>query len=93
MNALIVTLFLFIAWTGVRDYVRVVSRGGEENSGLMEMQVTAFLIPVLFHRKEQLRQLIWVIALSVAYYGTKGGVWSLDDWGGEPCMGSREHLH
>jgi probable O-glycosylation ligase (exosortase A-associated) len=37
----------------------------------------ALLIPMLFHRREHLRQLIWVIVLSIAYYAVKGGAWFL----------------
>ena len=35
------------------------------------------MMPILFQNQEHFRQLIWVIVLSLAYYGTKGGVFVL----------------
>jgi probable O-glycosylation ligase (exosortase A-associated) len=47
----------------------------------------ATLIPMLFHRKEDIRLLLWVIVLSIAYFGTKGGLWVLLTGGGERVFG------
>jgi probable O-glycosylation ligase (exosortase A-associated) len=78
VSGLIVVLGLFIAWTCVsavfalypeESYVRWKS--------LIKTQIFVFLILMLFHEKEQLRQLIWTIVLSVAYFGTKGGIWAI----------------
>ena len=44
---------------------------------MMKTQLMVLLIPVLFQSKEGIRQLIWVISLSLAYYGTKGGIFIL----------------
>lgn len=87
-NAMIVLLFMFIAWTGVTTvYALHQDDAFDMWKTLMKTQILVLLIPMLFHNKEHLRQLIWVIVLSVAFYGTKGGVWILLTGGGERVYG------
>jgi probable O-glycosylation ligase (exosortase A-associated) len=77
-NGLTVALLLFAAWTGITTAFSLYpAQSYEIATGLMKTLIIAFLIPMLFHRPEQLRQLLWVIVLSVAYYGVKGGAWFL----------------
>jgi putative inorganic carbon (hco3(-)) transporter len=86
MNALMVALILFAAWTGVTTVFSLYPTFDKWQS-LMKTQLIVVLIPMLFHRKEEVRQLLWVIVLSIAYYGTKGGVWILLTGGGEKVWG------
>jgi probable O-glycosylation ligase (exosortase A-associated) len=88
MNSLTIAALMFTAWTGVTTvfafypadaYVKWVE--------LMKTMLMVFMIPVLFHTKEHLRQLLWVTVLSVAYYGFKGGIWTLLMGGGERVWG------
>jgi probable O-glycosylation ligase (exosortase A-associated) len=88
LNALTVTLFLFAAWTGVTTWFALYpDKSFELWKALMKTQLMAFLIPMLFHRKEDLRRLIWVIVLSIAYYGVKGGIWILITGGQDRVWG------
>jgi probable O-glycosylation ligase (exosortase A-associated) len=88
VNTVTVTLFLFAAWTGVTTYFALYPDESYETwKTLMKTQLMAFLIPMLFHNKEDLRKLIWVIVLSIAYYGTKGGIWVLMMAGEERVWG------
>jgi probable O-glycosylation ligase (exosortase A-associated) len=72
------TLLVFILWTGVTTIFALHPEASLETwKTLMKTQLLACLIPMLFRNKEDLRRLLWVIVLSVAYYGTKGGAWTL----------------
>ena len=86
INSLMVALLLFVAWTGV-TFLFSLYPSFDRWQSLMKTMLMVLLIPMLFHRKEELRQLIWVIVLSIAYYGTKGGVWILLTGGGEKVWG------
>jgi putative inorganic carbon (HCO3(-)) transporter len=78
MNALMLTLALFLAWTSVTTILALYPEASFLKwKTLMKTALMVFLIPMVFHRKEHLRLLIWVIVLSVAFYGTKGGTWVL----------------
>jgi putative inorganic carbon (hco3(-)) transporter len=87
-TALTVTLFLFGAWTGITTLFALHPADSFEMwQKMVKTLVMAFLIPMLFHRKEDLRLLVWVIALSIAYYGTKGGIWTLMTGGDSRVLG------
>src|SRR5215471_4048912 len=77
-SALTATLLLFAVWTGITTlYALYPSESYDLWTTMIKTQLMAFLIPMLFHSKEHLRQLIWVIVLSIAYYAVKGGAWFL----------------
>ena len=78
MNSLLLALLLFIAWLGVTTVAAL--HPDEAYSrwiDVMKTQLMALLIPVLFHKKEDVRLLVWVIALSIGYYGAKGGIFTM----------------
>src|SRR4051812_24257690 len=71
-NPLISALVLFLGWTGVSTIFALHPGDAYERwVTLMKTGLMAMLIPMLFHKKEQLRLLIWVIVGSIAYYGVK----------------------
>jgi len=77
-SALTVALLLFAVWTGITTlYALYPSQSYDLWTTMVKTQLMAFMIPMLFHRREHLRQLIWVIVLSIAYYAVKGGAWFL----------------
>jgi len=78
MTALNMALIAFFAWTGVTTVFAVnFDQSLVMWERLMKTAIVALLIPAMFRTREQLRQLIWVIVLSVAYFGVKGGLWVL----------------
>jgi putative inorganic carbon (hco3(-)) transporter len=88
---LTIVLVLFVLWTGVTTMFAISPDDSFEKwKTLVKTQVVTFLIPMLFHKKEDLRKLVWVIALCVAYFGTKGGFWILATGGGERVYGPPE---
>jgi len=78
LNSLTVMLVLFAGWTGITTLFALHPEPSFARwEGLLKTVLIAFLIPILFHRKEDLRLLVWVLVISIAYYGTKGGIWTL----------------
>lgn len=77
-DPLIVALIAFLVWTGVTTLFALYP--GESYARwetLMKTGLMALLIPALFHTRENLRLLVWVIVMSIAYYSVKGGVFTL----------------
>lgn len=78
VNALSVTLLLFAGWTSVTTMLALFpAESYEKWITMMKTLLMVAMIPLLFQSKEIFRQVIWVIALSLAYYGTKGGIFIL----------------
>jgi putative inorganic carbon (HCO3(-)) transporter len=88
VNALTIVLVSFAGWTGVTTIFALYPEPSYEMwKTLVKTQLMALLIPMLFHKKEDLRLLLWVLVLSIAYYGTKGGIWTLATGGAERVWG------
>jgi putative inorganic carbon (hco3(-)) transporter len=78
VNGLTLAVFMFAAWTAVTTYFAFYpSEAFGKWTDLMKTLLFATLIPVVFHRKEHLRLLIWVAVISLGYYGVKGGLWTV----------------
>jgi probable O-glycosylation ligase (exosortase A-associated) len=88
VNALTIAVVLFAGWTGVTTVFALYPEPSYEMwKALVKTQLMALLIPMLFHKKEDLRLLLWVLVLSIGYYGTKGGIWTLATGGAERVWG------
>lgn len=55
-----------------------------------KIQLITFLTLVLINSRERLQALIWVIALSLAFYGVKGGIFTLSTGGAHRVLGPPE---
>jgi putative inorganic carbon (HCO3(-)) transporter len=93
LNSLMLAWMLFVLWTGVTTasalhpaeaYVRWLE--------MMKTQLMVLLIPILFQKKEDLRLLVWVIALSIAFFGVKGGIFTVVTGGGSRVYGPENSL-
>src|SRR5689334_14436121 len=81
-------LVLFMIWIGVTTLFALhASESFEIWKGLMKTLVMSLLITMLFHRKDELRLLVGVIALSIAFYGVKGGIFVLTSGAGDRVWG------
>jgi probable O-glycosylation ligase (exosortase A-associated) len=49
-----------------------------------------FVTMILFRDEEKIRYLLYVIALSIGFYGLKGGIWALGTGGANKVMGPPE---
>jgi len=54
---------------------------------VMKIQLVTFLTMMLIRTKKEVNILIWVIALSLGFYGIKGGVFTLQSLGGARVWG------
>lgn len=54
---------------------------------VIKIQLIALMIPWIITDKEKIHNFIWVVALSIGYYGIKGGVFTLMTGGGQHVLG------
>lgn len=54
---------------------------------VIKIQLIALMIPWIITDKEKIHNFIWVVALSIGYYGIKGGVFTLTTGGGQHVLG------
>jgi probable O-glycosylation ligase (exosortase A-associated) len=78
LNGLSVSLLFFVVWMCLTTLFAIFPAGSYDIwTTVMKTQVMALLIPLLFRTREQLTYLIWVVVLSLGYYGAKGGLFTL----------------
>jgi len=82
-------LILFIGWMSVTSLFAM----GDADSILtawvrvMKIHLMLLVTLMLIRGREQIEQLIWVLVLSIGFYGVKGGAWTVLTGGGERVWG------
>jgi putative inorganic carbon (hco3(-)) transporter len=88
VNAVTIALFLLVGWMSVTTIFALHPQEAYDKwNTMMKTQLMALLIPMLFHREEDVRRLIWVIVLSIGYYAVKGAVFMLVTGGSYKILG------
>ncbi len=54
---------------------------------IFKIQLVIFITLWVMHDREKIQSLIWIIVLSLGYYGLKGGVFTLTSGGGSHVLG------
>jgi probable O-glycosylation ligase (exosortase A-associated) len=69
-------LLFFVVWCGVSTLFALSPDASVDPwTTMLKTVLITILIPMLFHTRDQVRWLIWIIVLSIGYYGAKGGTW------------------
>lgn len=83
-----VTLFLLVAWMGVSLVFAFDFDGSWPLwERLMKIQVMTVVSLFLLRSREHVHAFVWVVAGSVAYYGIKGGIFTLRGGGEDRVFG------
>lgn len=81
-NATFIWLVLFLAWGGVCTLNAIHPEyAKEELIRFFKIQIVIFMTLFLINDKHKLVALVWTIALSLGYWGIKGGIFSLATFG------------
>ena len=78
MMFLVVVQIAFALWISVTTLFALYPHEAFEMwKTMMKTQLMALLIPMLFHKKEDIRRLLFVVVFCIAFYGIKGGAFML----------------
>jgi len=87
-TAVTVTLIIFIVWMCVTTLFALNPTGAiEQLTKILKIQAGVILGLFLIQSRERIKWLVWVIALSIGYYGVKGGLFTLRGGGVEKVLG------
>jgi probable O-glycosylation ligase (exosortase A-associated) len=74
-NTTTITWILFVVWMTITTLFALDSNGGWEGWNIViKIQLFAFLTVMLIHGRERVMPLVWVIVLSLGFFGLKGGL-------------------
>ncbi len=84
-----VVIFLLVLWVSLTTFVFALNPNGaySEWDRFIKIQVFIFLTVLLISDKAKLDGFIWVLALSIGFYGIKGGIFTIMTGGGARVWG------
>lgn len=78
LSAVSVLLFLFLAWTGIATIFAVEPADAwEKFQEFAKILIMVFATLMLVNNRERMHGLVWVIVVSLGFYGLKGGVFTI----------------
>jgi probable O-glycosylation ligase (exosortase A-associated) len=78
----VVLLVVFIAWMGItttQAFYRQLAL--EQYEKVLKIQILTFMTLVMLTSRERVHLLVWVIVLSLGFYGVKGGIFTIVNGG------------
>jgi probable O-glycosylation ligase (exosortase A-associated) len=77
MSSVSVLLFALLAWTGVATVFSVVPDAAwPKFEEFAKIQIMIFVTLMLVNTRERIHWLVWVIAVSLGFFGVKGGIFT-----------------
>lgn len=77
-----VLLLLFVAWINVSTYFALDTDGAiPEWDRTMKIQLMVFVTLLLMQGKQRINAFVWVIVVSLAFFGFKGGIFTISTGG------------
>lgn len=78
VNAVTVTLIIFVLWLGISPWFGFSPEYEMTSwSRAIKIQVMVLFALVAMGKREHLHLMVWILALSVGFYGVKGGVFTI----------------
>ena len=87
-SAVSVLLLMFLLWTGLTTfYAMVPDSAWIKWQEFAKVMVMVFVTLILVNNRERLHWLVWMIVVSLGFYGVKGGVFTLVQGGANHVLG------
>ena len=81
-------LLLFIIWMFITTCFALNSAGAwAQWNKVWKIQLMIFVTLMIVRTPEQLKALVWITALSIGFYGVKGGIFTITTGGGHMVLG------
>lgn len=83
-----ILLVIFVLWMGITTLGALEPAAApDEYWKVVKIQIITLLTLMLINDKHRVTLLVWVIALSIGFYGFKGGIFTITSGGGFHVMG------
>ena len=83
-----VTLLIFVLWVCITTIFSLETEGAlVELERVIKIQLMTFVTLIVMNNRERLHLLVWTIALSIGFYGVKGGLFTILTGGGFHVQG------
>ena len=72
-----VTLAVFILWMCITSLFALTRANRRAFTKVMKIQLMIFVTLLLLHSRKQIELFVWVLVISLGFYGIKGGIFTL----------------
>lgn len=87
-HGIVVALILFLLWTGITTVFAIYPGDSvTQLEKVLKIQLMTFVALAVLRERKHIQLFAWVNALSVGFYGLKGGLFTLRSGGGERVWG------
>ncbi|WP_338762132.1 putative O-glycosylation ligase, exosortase A system-associated [Massilia sp. METH4] len=88
MTPITITLILFVVWMNITTLFAIIPNAawGQWNK-VMKIMLMTFVVMMVIRKREHVRHLIWVLVISLGYYGVKGGIFTVRSGGNQRVWG------
>lgn len=93
-TALTGTLAVFVIWLVLTHFVHPdTPEAWMEFNKFWKIQLITFVIMMIVNSRERLNAMLWVVALSIGFYGVKGGIFTIAGGGENMVWGPRSGFY
>ncbi|MBP1202571.1 putative O-glycosylation ligase (exosortase A-associated) [Duganella sp. 1411] len=87
-SGITVTLIAFILWMNVTTLFAIFPESAAEQwNKVMKIMLMSLVTMAVIRKREDIQRMIWMLTLSLGYYGVKGGVFTVRSGGTERVWG------
>ncbi|QCP14529.1 putative O-glycosylation ligase, exosortase A system-associated [Pseudoduganella umbonata] len=88
MTPITVTLIGFVIWMNITTLFAIIpSAAWAQWNKVMKIMLMTFVVMMVIRKREHVRHLIWVLVISLGYYGVKGGIFTVRSGGNQRVWG------
>ena len=88
VDSLTVVWLIFLVWMGITTLFAIYPESAAtQYEKILKIQLMTFFVLMIMGTKERLNALMWVTALSIAFFGVKGGIFTILSGGGSKVYG------
>jgi probable O-glycosylation ligase (exosortase A-associated) len=88
MAPISVMLIVFVLWMNVTTLFAMFPHpAADQWSKVMKIMLMTFVVMLVVRKREDVHRLIWVLVISLGFYGVKGGLFTLRSGGGQRVWG------
>jgi putative inorganic carbon (HCO3(-)) transporter len=82
------TLIAFVLWMNLTNLAALLPASSwVQWNKVMKIMLMTFVTLMVIRNKQDIQRLVWVMVISLGYYGVKGGIFTLRNGGGERVWG------
>lgn len=88
ITSVTLTLIAFVFWMNITNiFALLPDQSWHQWNKVMKIMFMTFVILMVIRTQKDIQRLIWVIVLSLSYYGVKGGIFTIKSGGAERVWG------